>query len=186
MKNSIKLSVPEIKKVLKGYNPEALVSIIADCYKLSKETKNYIHVLLKPEEAIEALYDESKQKIEEEFFPQRGYAKLRLAVAKKAISDFKKLSNDELLTIDLMIYYVELGVDFTNEYGDISEPFYNSMISMYDNVLKMISGNELLFLKLKERLERIVTKTSGIGWGFHDDLSFLYSEMEVEFEEIDR
>jgi len=185
MKDSIKMSVPEIKKALKSYDPETLISIILDCYKMSKETKNYIHVLLKPEEAIAALYDESKQIIEEEFFPERGHAKLRLARAKKAISDFKKLSNDEILTIDLMIYYVEQGVDFTNAYGDISEPFYNSMVSMYANVLKMISGNELLFLKLKKRLERIVTNTSRIGWGFHDDLGYLYAELEGEFVETD-
>ncbi|MGI2296145.1 hypothetical protein [Paenibacillus sp. GXUN7292] len=107
---------------------------------------------------------------------------MRLARAKKAISDFKKLSNDEILTIDLMICYVEQGVDFTNAYGDISEPFYNSMVSMYANVLRMINGNELLFLKLKKRLERIVTKTSGIGWGFHDDLAYLYTELEAEFQ----
>ncbi|MGI2296144.1 hypothetical protein [Paenibacillus sp. GXUN7292] len=67
MKDSMKMSVPEIKKALKSYDPETLISIILDCYKTSKETKNYIHVLLKPEEAIAALYDESKQIIEEEF-----------------------------------------------------------------------------------------------------------------------
>jgi len=29
-----------------------------------------------------------------------------------------------------MLHYVETGTEFTNTYGDIDEPFYNSLISM--------------------------------------------------------
>ncbi len=39
---------------------------------------------------------------------------MRLSEAKNAISKFKKLANDELKTLDLMLYYVEVGTDFTN------------------------------------------------------------------------
>ncbi|MFD0676895.1 MULTISPECIES: DUF6155 family protein [unclassified Paenibacillus] len=184
MTKSKKTSIPEIKKSLKSYEKEALISMLMDCYKLSSDVKNYIHILINPDETIEELFEKSKHQIRQEFFPERGLARLRLSHAKKAITDFKNLSNDEVRTIDLMIYYVEVGVNFTNAYGDIDEPFYNSMISMYSNVIKKIVGNEALFHRFNERLETIVGKTAGIGWGFHDELSYLYMEFAAEFEEM--
>jgi hypothetical protein len=72
-------------------------------------------------------------------------------------------SNDEVKTLDLMIYYVELGVDFTKTYGDIYESFYSSMASMYGNVLKKINGNDGLLRLYKSRLENIVFNTRVIS-----------------------
>lgn len=178
-----KLTVLEIKRALKTYDKDALVSIIMDCYKQSKDVKNYIHVLLNPEEAIEQLYEKAKLQITNEFFPERGFGKLRLAVAKKAIAEFRELSKDELRTIDLMIHYVEEGVDFTNEYGDINDQFYNSMILMYRNVIDKIMDKQQLYNQFHVRLGTIVKETSGIGWGFHDVLSDIYGELIVVFEE---
>lgn len=74
-----------------------------------------------------------------------------------------------------MIYYVEMGVKFTNAYGDIEEPFYNSMESMYLNAAKFIVRHELQSL-FQERCQELVTETRGIGWGFHDMLSEIYEE----------
>jgi hypothetical protein len=81
-----------------------------------------------------------------------------------------------------MIYYVEMGVAFTNTYGDIYDQFYDSMISMYSNVMKKVSGNAVLTNLFRARLEKIVSNTSGIGWGFHDSLVELFTEY---IEELD-
>jgi hypothetical protein len=45
---------------------------------------------------------------------------------KKAVSDFERVSKEPKNFADLMISYVEFGVDFTNDYGDIDEQFYNN------------------------------------------------------------
>lgn len=55
-----------------------------------------------------------KNIITHEFFPNRGFGKARLSVAKKAISDFKKLSDFPLNNADIMLHYVENGVQFTD------------------------------------------------------------------------
>jgi len=183
MTASKKLSIPDIKKALKAYDKETLISILMDCYKQSGDVKNYIHVLLNPEDAIEDLYQKSKNQILNEFFPERGDAKMRLSVAKKAITDFKNLSKDELRTIDLMIYYVEVGVDFTNTYGDINEQFYNSMISMYENATNKIKGKPGLYNRFKKRLETIVNEADETGWGFYEDLFYVFRELLDGFEE---
>ncbi len=74
-----------------------------------------------------------------------------------------------------MLYYVEQGVNFTNEYGDITESFYASMESMYETALQMIVKNRLES-QFDERCWAVVNNTSGIGWGFHDNLGALYDE----------
>lgn len=180
---SKKLTITDIKKSLKSYEKEALVSMLIDCYKQSREVKNYIHVLLNPEEAIKELYQTAKNQIYNEFFPDRGFGKMRLAVAKKAISDYKKLSNDVASTIDLMIFYVEAGVEFTNAYGDINEQFYSSMLTMYSNALNQLMDNPALYNQYQPRLQSIIEHTRGIGWGFHDGLCYLYGSIAVEFDE---
>lgn len=120
----------------------------------------------------------------QEFYPTRGEPKLGLVKAKKAITDFNKLTGDFTKTVDLMIYYVELGVEFTNDYGDIYESFYISMETMYENALiKINSDPENLFQIFKDRLKAIVHDTDGIGWGFHDQLAELFYGFVSELDE---
>ena len=68
-----------------------------------------------------------KEAVLECFFPKRGF-KLRLKDARKVISDFKKLEPDPESLADVMLYYVECGVRFTNDFGDIDEPFYTIVL----------------------------------------------------------
>lgn len=162
------LKVSELKKELKSIDQKELVQLITELYKLNKEVKQYLSNKFIGEEAEEALYNETARKIRNEFFPDRGDGKLRLQEAKKAISNYKKLSGDELSTLDLMLYYVELGTDFTLAYGDIDQRFYRSMESMYYNVVKECNNKKEYYDEIKDRLYSIVEKTDGIGWGYHD------------------
>lgn len=79
-----------------------------------------------------------------------------------------------------MIFYVEMGVMFTNQYGDIHERFYLSMESMFETVIKKLheSNDKSLFMQFKDRLSAIVNDTDGIGWGFHDNLAGIFFELE--------
>ena len=43
-----------------------------------------------------------------------------------------------------MLHYVDQGVNFTGQYGDIDEPFYNSMEKMFKDALKLSKKNNLL------------------------------------------
>lgn len=82
--------------------------------------------------------------------------------------------------IDLQLYYVECGIEFTNMLGDISESFYNSMAGMYETVANslMKAGDLKLIEEFMPRLQQAVDDTGGIGCGFHDDLYDTFSELE--------
>jgi len=73
---------------------------------------------------------------------------MRLGTARKSVQEFAKVQANVTHLIDLELFYVEEGVRFTNAFGDIDEPFYASMESMFERVLKRIKahGMEKMFV----------------------------------------
>ena len=113
-----------------------------------------------------------KEKVREGFFPKKGYD-LKLADSRKAINDFKKLGVSTESLADLLLYFVENGVELTNAYGDIDEAFYSSMENTYTRALDLMYKN-LILDKFQDRANMIVEDTINIGWGFHDNLADTY------------
>lgn len=94
---------------------------------------------------------------------------------KKALSDFQKLEPAAELIADLLLVYVETGVRFTNEYGDIDEAFYISLESMYAKALALMQQGKLL-AQFAACTAQAVRDISGIGWGFPDYLAEVRDE----------
>ncbi len=148
---------------------------ITDLFTRLEGVKEYYQLKLAGSEGDAQVLEKYKAIIKKEFFPARGFGAARLSVARKAVMDYKKLSNSPEGLADLMLYYVEQGVNFTNEYGDITEAFYSSMESMYEKALQHIVKYRLEN-QFEEQCRAVVTNTSVIGWGFHDNLGSFYDE----------
>ncbi len=170
------------KKGLAELKKRELVALIKELMCLDKNNQAYVEAKFATGSEMSKPIGHYKQVIKNEFFPQRGHGQLRLRVAKKAISDFKKASNDTKATLDLMLYYVEIGVEFSNEYGDINENFYSSIESVFSKVIDILTvdDNAELAKYFLPRLQKIVADTKDIGWGFHDNLSYMLDELVVE------
>jgi len=166
------MGLSEVKKELKKLDKEKLVDLLSDLYKKNKSVKEYLDFYVNPNE--KELFLKYKDKVYEAFYPKRG-DRFKLSDGKKAISDFKKLETSKELLSDLMLFYAETGVEFTNEFGDIDEPFYDSIASVYLKALALMDKENILE-KFAVRAKKIVDDTSGIGWGFHDELGDIYSE----------
>ncbi|WHY83976.1 DUF6155 family protein [Neobacillus novalis] len=174
----MKIKVTDLKKQLKEYDQKELIELIVEMYKTNKEIQNYLSSKFLGEEVIETLFLKARGKIENEFFPNRGNAKLRLVEAKKEINAFKKATNDEIRTVELMLFYVEQGIEFTCAYGDISENFYMSMEKMFDQVAMECDGNEELYKHFSTRLHVVLSRANGSGWGFYEALMDSYYRIE--------
>lgn len=173
----------QLKAKLAPLSQPELLDIVRDLYKLNADNKVFLssHLQMGGGETLSEPY---RRAIKNQFSPDRGFPKLNLRAARKALNDFKKASADPKAVADLMIYYVEQGVACTREYGDIHEGFYTSLESVFSEAINLIkkTNNVELFAEFYPRLERIVKKTSGIGWGFHDYLhDEFYSEYPQEF-----
>ncbi len=168
------LNIRSLKQYLNSRSQAELVDEIADLVKRFPAVQEYYQVKLSPNDDSQVL-NKYKKIIENEFFPTRGIGRGKLSVAKKAISDYRKIGKSPESMADLLLFYVEQGVKFTNEYGDIDAPFYSSMESVYQQVVEWISKYQLQRL-FQSRCQKIVEDTKEIGWGFHDTLTEIYTE----------
>ena len=114
--------------------------------------------------------------IEKEFIEgtTKNLPKGRISIAKKAISDFKKLSKDSDLISDLMLTLVESISWFSTEYDPNKEMFYTSPENMFEKTLKLMGQNNLLG-KYKSRAKKIVMNATD-GWGHQDSLHNMYED----------
>jgi hypothetical protein len=166
------MKISELKRQLKESTKEQLIKDITDLFKKNEFVKDYYYLKYGDDKSLSVL-NKHKDIIENEFFPENGFGKARLSIAKKAITEFKKISSDKKLIAELMVFYVENGVSYTDCYGDINEQFYLSMERMYERALKFITDNNLV-PKFKDRCIKIMDDTTDMGWGFHDQLCEIY------------
>lgn len=170
------MRLTDVKKELKNLNKDQLIDLITDLYKKNKSVKDYLDFYVNPDE--KELLEKYRNKVFEAFYPKRGYH-YKLKDGKQAISDFKKHEPSAESIADLMLFYVETGVKFTNEFGDIGESFYSSIETTYNAVLKLMKKENLLH-KFAKRAGKIVSDTRAIGWGFHDFLFYAHSNFYTE------
>ena len=168
-----------INKELNKLDKAKLIKLIAELYKKNKAVKDFFDYYFQPNE--QALFEKYRDKVFEAFYPKRGFH-LKLKDAKQAISDFKKFEPSPKYLADLMLFYVECGVKFTNDFGDIDENFYNSIERMYEQALSLMQKESLLELFM-QRVDKVVSDTSGIGWGFHDYLADVNADYLADFRE---
>lgn len=84
-----KINLTTLKQHLKQASKDDLVEEISELFKTSPGVKEYYQLKLSPE-TEQSVGENYKQKIENEFFPKRGFGKGRLSVARKAVNDYKK------------------------------------------------------------------------------------------------
>jgi hypothetical protein len=167
------MGLKEVKSELNKLDKVTLIKHISELYKKYKPVKEYFDFYIEPDE--KKILEQYKEKVTEGFFPKRGY-QLKLSISRKAINDFKKLGPSDESVADLLLHFVETGVEFTNAYGDIDENFYLSIEKTFSSALDLIDHSGLLD-KFEHRAHKIVTDSEGIGWGFHDyiiDLFYQY------------
>ena len=168
------IKIGALKRYLKHASREQLAAEISDLFAKFNVVRDYYQTRLSPEDDTQVI-EKYKAIIKNEFFPARGFGQARLSIARKAVSDYKKVCRTKALLADLMLFYVQMGIQFTNTYGDIDEPFYDSMESMYKKAVEFIIENELEEA-YDRRCRRIVTDTSEMGWGFNDALEYIYEQ----------
>ena len=168
------MSIKALKAHLATKPEKQLLQEIVKLYQQFSVVRDFYDLQISTEGANEVL-TKHKLIIKDEFLPKRGFGDGRLAVARKSVMDYKKLVGISETLVDLAFYYVEIGVQYTNTYGDIDEPFYNSMESMFAQAMKWMKQLNVES-QFQQRAAKICHDTDNIGWGFHDGLCEIYSD----------
>lgn len=83
-----------------------------------------------------------------------------------------------------MVYYVQCGNDFTLEFGDIDENFYDSLCSMVEGIKQrlLVDDDRDLASEFLPMLVREFERIDGqIGWGYPDELDDHIAELREHF-----
>lgn len=91
------------------------------------------------------------------------------------MADFKKLKPSADALAELMVSYMEWATQFTYDYGDMWEQYYDSVESNFDKTVKYIAVNGL-WEKYDKRLQQCVKWSDGSGYGFADAVASMYKE----------
>jgi hypothetical protein len=151
----------------------------------STANRDFLRARFQSEDTSGEALEKYRERIVEQFFPRRGFGKLKLAEARKTIRDYRKATGNIAGTIDLMLTCVENGTDFTREFGDINEAYYNSLESVMNEMSQLLcrEGAEL-YPRFRERIRRLESNADHIGWGYGDYLCgqvhFLENELGDE------
>ncbi len=176
------MALREVKQELQKFDKKQLIELISNLYKNQKAVKEQLDLLVMPDE--KPLLEKYRKDLYKLFFGKSDHDFFngnypKLGEARKTVNAFRKTGAGGETQANLMLYYVELGVDFTNQFGDINEQFYISIEKMFESALTLMQKEHLLE-NFKHRARQVVIDTSGIGWGFHDTLSEIYSEYYAE------
>ena len=102
-----------VKIALSKKTTQEMLGVIKELYDLSDANRNFLSARFV---ANMASIDTYKRLITEaicpDFYNDRN-AEISFAVARKAISDFRKACSDPVAVIELMVHYVEIGTNHT-------------------------------------------------------------------------
>ncbi|MBQ8555081.1 MAG: hypothetical protein IJ438_04315 [Clostridia bacterium] len=170
------MKLTDLRKQLNTMDKADLIALICRLYKGSKQSQSMIDIELCGDAAEDQLAMVCMKQIHTAFFGNR----LSLKTARKVISDFKKVSRNQENVAELMLTYVECGVEFTNVYGDMDEAFYYSVESMFMDYVTLLNSMEHdgCYKKHAARIAKVCYNASDIGWGFSEEMAAIYHEIQ--------
>ena len=170
-----------IRRHLNEQSKPALLALVKDLYDASPSTRDFLHARVQAKAGDGTAVERYRRTIIEQFFPSRGFGKLKLAEARKAIRDYRKATGNLAGTIDLMLTYVENGTQFTREFGDINEAYYSSLESVLHEMTQLLwKDDPALYPQFRERVQRLEDHADHIGWGYGDYLRDQVGLLEAE------
>ena len=159
-----------------------VIKLVKGLHDLSPQNKAWLKAKLLPIAQDSKYLEDCRRKIiqyvykETSRFPHMP----RFREAKKVISEYRKSICDLRGTLDLMLTYVERGHAFTNDFGDIDEPFYDALMNMLERFaieLRRSPAKYELYEQFRPRLTAI-RRTSDIGWGYGDFIRETVNDLE--------
>jgi len=173
---------PSIKKLIKDLEPDELREVIFELSKLSPKNKQFLRLYIQSSDDVdlESIVNEAKKKIYGYFYGRSMFPKLDLSSARKTVNEYSKILKEYPGQVaDLKLYYVEVGTELTNDFGDMDEKFYSSLESMFGGFCKQIKEHPIYFERFKDRINELLSDCENIGWGY----GYIISDLAFQLEE---
>lgn len=135
------------------------------------------------------LLEQAKHRIQEDFFSSDEWGVPQtpnMLVAARPCADYRQATGDILGTLDLMLTFVETGTQFTNQFGDMDEPFYEGLELMLDDFRELLLEHPELYgeSKIAQRLSQLLKDAGWLGWGYGDAVKRQVGKIQKYFGDI--
>lgn len=137
----------------------------------------------------EALHETARRHIEESFFATDQWGTPQtpnMLVAARPVTDYGQRTGDIQGILELMLTFVEAGNRFTNQYGDIDEPFYEGLELMLADFRDLLLTNPGCYEEgdLAQRLSDLGREAGELGWGYGDFVTETVGEIQQRFGDV--
>lgn len=170
-------SFKNIKDNLSALTSKQLVQLIGELYDLNQLNQSFLNARFLKNEASLKNY---KSQIRRALYPDfdSGKQDISFSKARKAISDFAKATSDRRQTLDLMVYYVEVGKEMMDAFGMDYEAFYDSMESMFRKIVERLKNQDRHLIAIFwDRLKKVERAAQSTGYGYGDSLREMMTEL---------
>jgi hypothetical protein len=186
MAESPKPTWSQIKARIKHWDRAQLTGLIQDLFKHSRDNRDFLAARLLQDSLGEQVLAPYLKRIEAAFYGKKGWPakRLNLKDARSAIREYHRATSDPAGTLELMLVHVEAGTQFTREFGDIDEGFYDSLCTTLHEIKKLLAGEEgRLYGQVRARLAELAEQADGIGWGYGDYVVDVVDEIAADNED---
>ena len=160
----------DVKGKLAEFDRVALLGLVQDLYAASKDNQTFLHSRFVSVVRFARTLQDHHRPLD----MVKSNQDTSVATAKKAIADFKKDSGNPVGLAELMVFYCERAVGFSKEYGLDDEGYYDALVRMFDQALKVsvTLETELRGIML-DRLDAVRRISHNFGYGIGDDMDDL-------------
>ncbi len=172
---SSKQSTPSwsvVKAQLANFDHAGLIGLVRDLYAASKDNQAFLHARFGLGDDVLKPY---KATIDRWLWPDLYKRQdTSVAKAKKAIADYKKAVGQPEGLAELMVYYCERAVGFSNEVGLQDEGYFDALLRMFGQLLKVVDALPAECRgSLLMRLDAVRGLAHNLGYGVGDDMDDL-------------
>jgi hypothetical protein len=169
----------DVKGRLADFDRAGLVRLIQDLYAASKDNQAFLQARFSLSDDVLKPY---KSAIDRWLWPAVfKNQSTSVAKAKKAISDYKKAIGQPEGLAELMVFYCERAAGFSNDVGLQDEGYFNALIRMFEQALKVIGTLPASDrLELFARLDSVRRTSHNFGYGVGDDMDVLLDDHAID------
>jgi len=173
----------DIKKQIKEFSNDGLINLIKDLYEVSPTNKAFLQTRFGGS-SPQATLEPYKKRIQSPLI-WRGNTppSLKVSDARKAISEYKKATNDEEGTLELRLFYLDCLVKCFTDFGVDDEAYVNSIDTALSNFIDGLkkANSARLYKKFEKQFKSLTTRYDNWGCGVDDDLRTAYEEFDEDW-----
>ena len=159
----------DLKRALAGFDRAGLLGLVQDLYALNKTNRSFLHTRFALDADTLASY---KQRIHNALFPDWNKP-VRIAEAKKAISEYRKAIGRPEGLLDPHVFWCETASGFSMEYGYADEGYFDALIRQFEAAIRSLTTvNGATRRAAVDRLVGVRDRTD-VGYGVRDEMNAL-------------